>query len=125
MQAPSLEVSCALQHRIMQAVRDSGVVPMPELLPFEGDASVLGRPFFVMEFVEGRIPADVPRYSQAGFLVDEATPADRARMGESAVATLVALARLDWRELGPRGSTRAGAGSRRSAISSISTDATS
>ncbi|MCA9502387.1 MAG: phosphotransferase family protein [Myxococcales bacterium] len=99
-QAPGLEVSCALQHRIMQAVRDSGVVPMPELLPFEGDASVLGRPFFVMEFVEGRIPADVPRYSQAGFLVDEATPADRARMGESAVATLVALARLDWRELG-------------------------
>ena len=41
----------------------------------EGDTTVLGRPYFVMEFIEGAIPADVPRYTQSGFLVEEATPA--------------------------------------------------
>jgi aminoglycoside phosphotransferase (APT) family kinase protein len=52
-----------------------------------------------MEFVPGRIPADVPRYSQAGFLVDDAKPADRERMMRSGLETLSALNRLDWREL--------------------------
>ena len=72
-QTPSCEVSVEVQYRIMSAVADAGIVPMPRLVAYEGDRGVLGRPFFVMEFVEGVIPADVPRYSQAGFLVDQAT----------------------------------------------------
>jgi aminoglycoside phosphotransferase (APT) family kinase protein len=70
-QTPACEVSCELQHRIMDAVRKTNTVPMPELFPYEGDPSVLGSPFFVMEFIEGKIPADVPRYTQEGFLVFE------------------------------------------------------
>lgn len=93
-------VSCEVQHRIMRAVRDSGVAPIPELLPFESDTGVLGRPFFVMEFIEGVIPADVPRYTQAGFLVDEATPAERERMVREACETMAAIGGLDWRSLG-------------------------
>ena len=99
-QAPGCEVSVEVQHRIMSAVRDSGVAPVPPALPYEGDRSVLGRPFFVMEFVEGEIPADVPRYSQAGFLADEATPADRERMLRSGVETMAALHSLDWEKTG-------------------------
>jgi len=99
-QTDACAVSCAVQHRIMQAVRDAGVVPIPEMFPFEADTSVLGRPFFVMEFIEGVIPADVPRYTQAGFLVDEATPADRERMVREACETMATLAGLDWKKLG-------------------------
>jgi len=99
-QTEACRVSAAMQHRIMQAVAETGVVPMPALLPYEEDPSVLGRPFFVMDFVEGRIPADVPRYSQAGFLVDEATPAERERMVVDGVERMADLARLDWRKLG-------------------------
>lgn len=99
-QTEACRVSAEMQHRIMQAVADTGVVPMPSLLPYEGDASVLGRPFFVMEFVEGRIPADVPRYSQAGFLVDEATPEERGRMVRDGVEQMAALASLDWKKMG-------------------------
>jgi aminoglycoside phosphotransferase (APT) family kinase protein len=53
-----------------------------------------------MEFVEGLIPADVPRYSQAGFLVDDATPAERERMVTSGVETMAALAGIDWKKAG-------------------------
>jgi aminoglycoside phosphotransferase (APT) family kinase protein len=84
----------------MTAIRESGAVPIPEMLPFEKDPAVLGRPFFVMEFVEGVIPADVPRYTEAGFLVDEATPADRERMVRDACETMATLAGLDWKKLG-------------------------
>jgi len=93
-------ISCEVQHRIMSAVRETGAVPIPEMLPFENDPSVLGRGFFVMEFIEGLIPADVPRYTQEGFLVDQATPADRETMVRDACETMATLAGLDWKQLG-------------------------
>lgn len=93
-------VSVQVQHRIMEAVRSTGAVPIPQLLPFETDTSVLGRPFFVMEFIPGVVPADVPRYSQAGFLVDDASPEERTRMVTSGVETMAELAKLDWKKLG-------------------------
>jgi aminoglycoside phosphotransferase (APT) family kinase protein len=99
-QTRACDVSVEAQHRIMNAVAETGVVPIPKLLPFESDTSVLGRPFFVMEFVPGVVPADVPRYSQAGFLVDEATPQERTRMVEGGVEVLAALAGIDWRRAG-------------------------
>jgi aminoglycoside phosphotransferase (APT) family kinase protein len=99
-QTSACAISCEVQHRIMSAVRASGVAPIPELLPFEAETSVLGRPFFVMEFIEGRVPADVPRYTQEGFLVSEATPADRERMVRDACETMADLAGLDWQALG-------------------------
>jgi aminoglycoside phosphotransferase (APT) family kinase protein len=99
-QTKACVVSAEMQHRIMQTVAEAGVVPIPPLLPYEGDPSVLGRPFFVMEFVEGVIPADVPRYSQAGFLVEEAGPVERRCMVQDGVEKMAALAKIDWREAG-------------------------
>ena len=99
-QKPACEVSVDVQYRIMSAVADAEIVPMPKLVAYEGDLSVLGRPFFVMEFIDGVIPADVPRYSQAGFLVDQAKPADRERMLREGVEVMGKLARVDWRALG-------------------------
>lgn len=99
-QTQACGVSVQTQHRVMQAVAATGVVPIPPLLPYEGDLSVLGRPFFVMEFVEGVIPADVPRYTQAGFLVDEASPEERARMVYGGIDTMAALAGIDWQKAG-------------------------
>ncbi|MCP4904694.1 MAG: phosphotransferase family protein [bacterium] len=99
-QTKECEISCEVQHRIMSAVREAGVAPIPEMLPFEKDLSVLGHPFFVMEFIEGLIPADVPRYTQAGFLVDDATPANRETMVREACETMATLAGLDWKVMG-------------------------
>jgi aminoglycoside phosphotransferase (APT) family kinase protein len=99
-QTAACGISCEVQHRIMTAIREAGVAPIPEMFPLEKDLGVLGRPFFVMEFIEGKIPADVPRYTQAGFLVDEATPADRERMVRDACETMGTMAGLDWKALG-------------------------
>jgi len=84
----------------MTNVAATGAAPVPPTLPFEGDTSVLGRPFFMMEFVPGVVPADVPRYSTDGFLVTEATAAERERLVRSGLENMAALNRLDWRATG-------------------------
>ena len=99
-QTPAGTVSVELQHRIMSGVASAGAAPVPRLLPYEPDRSVLGRPFFAMEFVPGVVPADVPRYTQAGFLVDEATPAQRARLIESGLEAMAGIHALDRRRDG-------------------------
>ena len=110
-QTPHCAVSVELQYRAMKAVAEAGVAPVPPLFGYEPDPDVLGSPFFVMGFVPGRIPADVPRYTEAGFVVDEATPAQRRRMVLSAIDTIAGIHGLDWREAGlgwldPSGSGR-------------------
>lgn len=99
-QTPACAVSAGLQHRIMSCVGATGVAPVPPTLPYEPDPDVLGSPFFVMGFVDGVIPADVPRYSTAGFLVDDALPAERERMVYSGIDAMAAIGSLDWRKLG-------------------------
>jgi acyl-CoA dehydrogenase len=45
------------EHRVMQALAGSGV-PVPRMLAWCGDASVTGTPFYLMEFLAGRVLAD-------------------------------------------------------------------
>ena len=96
-QTPHCAVSVEVQYRAMKAVAEAGVAPVPPLFGYEPDPAVLGSPFFVMGFVAGRIPADVPRYTEAGFVVDEATPPQRRRMVLSAIDTIAGIHGLDWR----------------------------
>ena len=99
-QTPHCAVSVEVQYRAMRAVAEAGVAPVPPVFGYEPDPAVLGAPFFVMGFVPGRIPADVPRYTEAGFVVDEATPQERRRMVLSAIDTIAGIHSLDWRESG-------------------------
>lgn len=99
-QTPQCGVSVEVQYRVMAAVAAAGAAPVPPLLGYEPDPAVLGAPFFVMGFVEGRIPADVPRYTEAGFVVDEATPSERRRMVLSAIDAIAGIHGLDWRAAG-------------------------
>ena len=99
-QTPQCGVSVEVQYRVMAAVAAAGAAPVPPLLGYEPDPAVLGAPFFVMDFVDGRIPADVPRYTEAGFVVDEATPSERRRMVLSAIDAIAGIHGLDWRAAG-------------------------
>jgi len=90
---PSVEI----QYRAMAAVAQHSAVPIAPLIGYEHRSSVLGRPFFVMEYVDGRVPSDVPPYSQSGFLVEEATPAQRRRLVESGLEALARIHRIDWK----------------------------
>ncbi|MEM7140113.1 MAG: phosphotransferase family protein [Actinomycetota bacterium] len=90
-------VSVEVQHRAMEVVGANCDAPVPDLLGYESDPSVLGQPFFVMGYTEGRVPADTPRYSEEGFLVDEATPEERTRMLTTGLRAMGQIHNIDWR----------------------------
>ena len=56
------------QFRVMSLVSELSEVAVPEPLWFESDSSILGSPFFVMRFVSGHIPPDVPPYNGESWL---------------------------------------------------------
>ncbi|MCC6764238.1 MAG: phosphotransferase family protein [Deltaproteobacteria bacterium] len=86
------------QYRTMELLAPSGV-PVPRMRWYEEDASVLGQPFYVMDRVDGVIPADHPPFATSGWLFD--APPDQQRvLARSALAVLADLHRLDWRALG-------------------------
>jgi aminoglycoside phosphotransferase (APT) family kinase protein len=98
-QSPTSEDSVVLQYKAMQAVAANSETPIPELVGFEPGGEVLGHPFFVMEFIEGEIPTDNPRYTAEGFVVD-ATPEQRRRMVASGLETMAKIHAIDWRDGG-------------------------
>jgi aminoglycoside phosphotransferase (APT) family kinase protein len=98
-QAPGYDVEIDIQYCAMSALRAHSTVPIAPLVGYEADASVLGRPFFVMEFVDGVVPIESPLYTTQGFFVD-ASPADRRRMIEAGLRALADLHRVDHRAAG-------------------------
>lgn len=98
-QTPALTQSVGVQHRIMTAVGAQGIA-VPPIVGYHGDRDLLGQPFFVMGFVDGVIPADTPRYSEAGFLVDEATPEERTLMITTGLEAMASIHAIDWRAAG-------------------------
>ena len=103
-------VSVEVQYRAMDTVRRNCGAPVPELLGYESDPAIIGQPFFVMGFTEGRVPADQPRYSEEGFLVDEATPAERHRMVATGLQVMAEIHSIDWRTAGLEWLDTSGAG---------------
>lgn len=97
---PSTEFEA--QAKVMQALQREGSVPVPEVLWFEHDTTVLGDRFMTMVRVDGRVPADNPSYHVEGW-VTELSDGERTAMWLSAVDTMAAVhsidrtaAGLDW-----------------------------
>jgi aminoglycoside phosphotransferase (APT) family kinase protein len=87
------------QCRLMRILGERSDVPVPRVLGFEPSPHVLGRPFTVMERVEGRVPSDDPPFLVKGWLHDAAAPQQR-RAQASLVEVLARIHRLDWKALG-------------------------
>ena len=94
-QVPGWAVEIELQYRIMDTLGRHADVPVAPMIGYEPDPRVLGTPFFVMGFVDGRVPVEDPPYTTAGFFLD-VPPAERTLMIERGLATLA----LDWRDAG-------------------------
>jgi len=88
-----------IQHRVMTAIAAHATVPVAPVIGYEADASVAGRPFFVMRFIEGQVPIESPLYTQEGFFT-EATPEQRHRLISSGIEAMAAMHRVDWRAAG-------------------------
>jgi aminoglycoside phosphotransferase (APT) family kinase protein len=94
-----LEADFSLQYNVMHALQDQERVPVPNLRWYEDDPETLGVPFFVMDHVEGQIPADNLPYTMEGWLLDSA-PEQQATLWWSGIDTLAEVHLLDWRGLG-------------------------
>ena len=98
-QVPGWAVEIELQYRIMDTLGRHADVPVAPMIGYEPDPRVLGTPFFVMGFVDGRVPVEDPPYTTAGFFLD-VPPAERTLMIERGLATLARVHALDWRDAG-------------------------
>ena len=67
---------------------------MPNPRWIEPDPHHLGAPFFVMERIEGRVPADIPPYTFEGWLHD-ASPEEQRLLQEGSVGILADLHGID------------------------------
>src|SRR5439155_2153019 len=74
----------AREYRVLSALQGTGI-PVPTLIAHCADDSVIGAPFYVMEYVDGHIVRD---QLPAAF---PATPATRRAMSQALVNTLVLL----------------------------------
>lgn len=69
-------------------------VPVPEMVAYCGDESVIGRAFYVMEFVEGEVPADSATF--ASHFDEEA----RGVLSKRLIEVLAAIHAVDYVEVG-------------------------
>ena len=79
------------EYRVMDALRATDI-PVPKMIHYCADRSVLGTPFFIMEAVEGRVFHDM---SLPGL-----TPAERAIAYDSVADTLADLHSVDVASIG-------------------------
>lgn len=87
------------QFKIMRALHAAGI-PVPQALAYEGDPTVLGAPFFVMEFVDGRVASGRRPGFHGHGLFFEASVDDRRAMWLGAVDAMARVHALEWREIG-------------------------
>jgi aminoglycoside phosphotransferase (APT) family kinase protein len=99
-QAPGLDVEIEIQRRIMAAVAASApAVPVAPIVGAEPHGSLIGTPFFVMDFVEGEVPEVDPPYPVSGFFAS-ARASERSCMVADGLRVLAAVHAMDWRAAG-------------------------
>ncbi|KAF2653499.1 APH-domain-containing protein [Lophiostoma macrostomum CBS 122681] len=79
------------EYRIINALQNTDV-PVPRVYGLCEDSSVVGSPFYIMEFLDGRIITE-PNFPGA-------SPEERTEMWHDAVRTLAKLHRLNPKEIG-------------------------
>ncbi len=79
------------EFRVLKALRDTDI-PVPEAFHYHDDAGILGTPFYLMEWLEGRVFTE---YAAPGLAA-----ADRTLLYNSMCETMARIHRLDFRAVG-------------------------
>ena len=85
------------EYAVQKELSDKNI-PVCKTYCYEADESIAGSPFYVMEYVDGRVPPDEPSYHHSGW-VTELRPDERTQMCTSSLAALARLHQLDPHEL--------------------------
>jgi aminoglycoside phosphotransferase (APT) family kinase protein len=81
------------EYRVQKAL-EASAVPVPKTVAYCGDESVIGAPFYVMEFVEGIPPGDSPDF------VERLDLEARRNLSRRLIEVLAALHQIDYRGIG-------------------------
>jgi aminoglycoside phosphotransferase (APT) family kinase protein len=92
------EYDITLQYKCMDVLRGVGV-PAPRMFWLEEDSGPLGKPFYVMERLEGQIPPDRPPYHMDGWMLD-ISEADRRKIWMTGLDAMAKVHNCDWEKLG-------------------------
>ncbi|MBA3741641.1 phosphotransferase family protein [Sporichthya sp.] len=87
------------QFQLIKTLAEESAVPVPRMTWLETAANVFGEPFFVMERVHGRVPADDPPYMAQGW-VTELSADERRLMFEAGLQALASVHAVDWKACG-------------------------
>ena len=87
------------QYLSMKLLGENSDVPVPHMRWAERDASIIGGPFFMMDRLNGKVPGDVPPYTQEGFVCDM-TPEQRARWAHNGIEAMTRVGKVDWKAAG-------------------------
>jgi aminoglycoside phosphotransferase (APT) family kinase protein len=82
-----------LQYTLMEIMAQAGI-PVPSLVGYEADKSLVGSDFYVMNFIEGQIPADNPPFA-FGSWVTELDDSQRAAMWRHGLEVLAEIHAVD------------------------------
>ncbi len=81
------------EYTVQKALLGSAV-PVPRMVAYCSDESVIGRPFYVMEYVVGEVPSDAETFER------RYDPSRRERISRRLVEVLVALHAVDYEAVG-------------------------
>ncbi len=82
-----------LQYDLMELIGEEGI-PAPSMIGFESDKSLLGSDFYMMNFIDGKIPTDNPPFA-FGSWVTELSEEQRATMWRNGLETISKIHMLD------------------------------
>lgn len=89
---PYLDRRLERQARVIRWVADHGDVPVPHIIGADDSGAIVGRPFMMMDRIDGQAAVDFPGYNIDSFLVPM-TPQQRRVLWTDAIDTLCALHR--------------------------------
>ncbi|RZT19181.1 aminoglycoside phosphotransferase (APT) family kinase protein [Mycobacterium sp. BK558] len=79
------------QHEVIRLVAELTDIPVPTVRWLERSGDVLGRPFFLMDRVDGIVPPDVMPYTFGGNWLFDADPEQQRLLQDNTVKVLAAL----------------------------------
>lgn len=85
--------------QIQAVLSKDGRVPVAPFIAYETSEAVVDGPFYIMEFVDGRVPPDNPSYHTDGW-VTELSPGEQKELCESGLAALASLHSIDPSSVG-------------------------
>lgn len=89
----------ARENRVMVALAEHSSLPVPRIRGYQPAPGPLGRPFLIMDRVDGRVATDDPPHTMQGWIADLSAP-QRALLHDNVLQRIAELHGLDVGEIG-------------------------